>query len=137
MHIEYVGRQKPHRERLYGTKTVFAGPGDVQEMDDDIGRKMINKHPDQYAEAGQEPVAAPAPTGQDPNAAGDQPPVSDVEPGQIVINGETLNIKDVSSDVLIEIAKKAYDKKIPVRTAKPEVVEIVTGLVAEYGQPKE
>ncbi len=135
MKIEYVGRQKPHRERLYGSKILFAGPGDVQEVDDEIGRKMVNKHPDQYAEAGREPGAAVSGKPEVSTEKTEAP--TNTEAGQIVINGEAVAVKDVSKDVLIEIAKKSYERDIPVRTGKPEVVEIVTGLIADYGQPKE
>lgn len=51
MKIQYVGAQPRHRERLYKTGAVFNGPGDVQEIADEAAaRKMLAKHPDQYAE---------------------------------------------------------------------------------------
>lgn len=51
MKIQYVGAQPRHRERLYKTGAVFNGPGDVQEIADEaVARKMLARHPDQYAE---------------------------------------------------------------------------------------
>lgn len=139
MNIEYVGRQQPHRERLYGSKILFAGPGDVQAVDDEIGRKMVNKHPDQYAEVAREPGVAGGGHPQAASKAEPQPKQESgpTEPGTILINGESHEIKGVSKDVLIDIAKKHYETDIPVRTGKPEVVETLTALVADYGQPKE
>lgn len=129
MKIQYTGRQKPHRERLYGTGVVFAGPGDTQDIEDEaVAQKMLSRHPDQYGPAAK---ASPPPTASAVSEKG-TPPTE----GFIVLDGEQVALEDLSKDVLIETAKKHYDVEIPVRTGKPEIVGQLTKLISEYGQPE-
>lgn len=128
--VTYVGRQKPHRERLYGTKTLFSGPGDTQEFDSDIARKMLNNHPDQYASADQVVQVDAESKAENPDNT------VDGEIDQVLINGELTPIEKVSRDVLIEIIRNSYKEEISSRTSKPEAVELLTKLIAERGQPE-
>ena len=165
MKVQYVGKQEPHRERLYGTKTLFSGPGDVQEFDDKLGRKMVNNHPDQYAEEVEEaveettvvkqvssvsdesettpliplnPEAAAALVDHDDqeNSEGEKSEGETTTADEIMFNGALTAIKDVSKDALIDTAKKAWGVDIPTRTLRDDVVDQVTKLIAERGQPQ-
>lgn len=149
MKIEYVGRQSPHRERLYKTGVTFAGPGDVKEVEDKVGKLMVDRHPDQYAAAdpnAQPKVAqnpAPAPTaeqvadkGQPEGDSSGEGETDKLPEGVITLGGETKPIKDIGREVLIDIAKRFYNESIPTNTRKDGVVEIVTKLVADKGQPE-
>lgn len=57
MRVMYIGRQPQHKDRLFRTGTRWDGPGDVQEVEDDIANQMVNQHPTVYAF----PVAAENP----------------------------------------------------------------------------
>lgn len=129
MKVQYIGKQKPHRERLYGTRTLFAKPGDIQDIDDQIAKKMINNHPDQYG--------TPSPDFEEQEPETKQ--VSLIEDGaanEVLINGELVPLTKVSKDVLIDIAKRAYEVEIPSRTDKAGVIDVIGGLIAKHGQPE-
>lgn len=131
MKVQYVGKQKPHRERLYGTKTLFSGPGDIKEFEDDIGKKMVNNHPDQYADAAEQleldKIAEEAQKSLN---------TGDIEAGNIVYQGQEHLISDLSKDVLIEIAKKAWDVTIPVNIGEEKLIDKIQALINERGQPQ-
>lgn len=58
--VELVVDRPGHRDNIYGTKAVWIGKGDVQEVDADAWFKM-QKHTDVYAKAVDKPVEPPKP----------------------------------------------------------------------------
>lgn len=150
MKIEYVGRQAPHRERLYGTKTLFSGPGDVQSFEDDIGRKLVTNHPDQYAVAGGKPgaktPAEPAPaTGTDATqtGTGDEGASGSSEEGQtsepfldreILINGDYKALDKCTKQELEDFAKANFGVDLDRRQKVADLAVEVAGLIAKAEQ---
>lgn len=129
MKVQYIGKQKPHRERLYGTRTLFTHPGVIQEIEDPIAKKMINNHPDQYAE--------PSSDFDDEDESLKQPSlIDDGDVDSILIDGKLLKFSKVSKDVLIDIAKNSYEVEIPSSKSKADVAAIISDLIAQYGQPE-
>ncbi|MBL3825163.1 MULTISPECIES: hypothetical protein [unclassified Marinobacter] len=150
MKIEYVGRQAPHRERLYGTKTLFSGPGDVQELADDVGRKMVTNHPDQYAVAGSKPAAA---TPSEPSSATGGEPVAQAATGQetenqpaagtepepfldreILVNGEYKALDKCTKQELEDFAKANFGVDLDRRQKVADLAVEVAGLIAKAEQ---
>lgn len=145
MKIEYVGRQAPHRERLYGTKTLFSGPGDVQEFEDEIGRKLVTNHPDQYAVAGSKPGAKtppePAPvTGTEPaTETGSETSEQGQEPElfldrEILINGEYKALDKCTKQELDDFAKAAFEVDLDRRQKVGDLAVEVAKLIAKAEQ---
>lgn len=122
MKIQYVGRQRTHRERLYGTGAVFAGRGDVQEIEDEaIARKMLSRHPDQYAEA-----KADADANQAPDPGGDSNPVP-----QISIDGKLTPIAKATKDQLEAFAREQFDVELDKRKTKDDLIAEILALIAD------
>ncbi|MDF0750283.1 hypothetical protein NLU14_08575 [Marinobacter sp. 71-i] len=124
MKIQYVGRQRTHRERLYGTGVVFAGRGDVQEIEDEkLARKMLSRHPDQYAEVEAEPSADAQKTG-DPG--GDNTPAP-----QINIDGTLTPIAKATKDQLEAFAREQFDVELDKRNTKDDLIAEILALIAD------
>lgn len=124
--IKYVGLQSPHRERLYGTKTLFEGPGDVKEFEEKIGQKMLSNHPDQYADAADE-TAPDNPAGSgDPGQGGGS---TETPEREILVDGEYKKLSACTKDQLEVFAKENFgvdlDKRKKVADLAAEVVELI------------
>lgn len=138
MQVKYVGRQTRHRERLYGTGLIFAGRGDVQEVEDEtVARKMIARHPDQYAEAGTtgEPGAQVNGTATD-NTGGDS---SDDKGHEILIGDAYKPVKDATKNELEAYAKRVFEVDLDKRKKVGELADEVIALIdkakaAQQGQ---
>lgn len=48
MKIRYLGKQPKHRDRWFGAGVTWT-PGEVQEVNDESGRKLVEKWPEIYA----------------------------------------------------------------------------------------
>lgn len=51
MHVLYLGKKGMHADTLFGTGKIWNGQGDVQEVPDEIGEKMVYLCPGVYEEA--------------------------------------------------------------------------------------
>lgn len=120
MKIQYVGRQRTHRERLYGTGAVFAGRGDVQEIEDEkIARKMLSRHPDQYAEVETEVDAQKTGGGDETTAP------------QINIDGTLTPIAKATKDQLEAFAREQFDVELDKRKTKDDLIAEILALIAD------
>ena len=90
---------------------------------------MVCNHPDQYGEPSADYLAPET-------AEVSQPTLEDGAADHVLINGELVPLEKVSKDVLMDIAKRTYEVEIPSSTNKAGVVEIIGGLIAQYGQPE-
>ncbi|MCG5526847.1 MULTISPECIES: hypothetical protein [Halorhodospira] len=131
MKVKYIGREPTHRDRLYGSGVFWSGPGDVQEVEEEIAARMLKRHPDQYAL-----VSGATDTGQKQAQEGEQPE-SGEEDGEgaedlvIEIRGEFYPVRKLSRDVLAEYAEQRHgvklDKRRSAQSLAAEIRRLETG----------
>lgn len=143
MKVMYVGLQPRHKERLYGTGVIFAGRGDVQEIEDEaIARKMLSRHPDQYADAeaygrlnddaGDAKDDSEAGTWGAGGTAGDGESATDASKiPEILQDGEYVPADKLTKDQLEIFAKANFNVDLDKRKSKPDLVEEVAALIRQ------
>lgn len=166
MKVAYIGLAPRHRERLYGTGVTFHFPGDIQEVPDDVGEKLVTRHPDVFSRLSPndgEPVipvrsfpTPPTPPEQEPvpPASGGSPedppgdPESDstvddeFDPSEITIEagegGEPIKIPldRASKDDLEAFCLKHFKVDLDKRKSRENLVGEVNALIAEHGHPE-
>lgn len=128
MKVKYIGREPTHRDRLYGSGVFWSGPGDVQEVEEEIAERMLKRHPDQYAlvsgatDAGQK--QAQEPEGGEEDGGGE-------EDLMVEVRGEFYPLRKLSRDVLAEYAEQRHgvklDKRRSAQSLAAEIRRLETG----------
>lgn len=144
MNVIYVGLQPRHKERLYGTGVIFAGRGDVQEIEDEAtARKMITRHPDQYADAEKHGPIDDGEGGEE-RATGDGDQGGEGGAGfagaaipQIEIDGEYKPVDKCTVPQLIDFAADAFGETLNKQDGKPAIVAKVIELMTAANDQQE
>ena len=128
MKVKYIGREPTHRDRLYGSGVFWSGPGDVQEVEEEIAERMLKRHPDQYAlisgatDAGHKP--AQEPEGGEEDGGGE-------EDLMVEVRGEFYPLRKLSRDVLAEYAEQRHGVKLDKRRSAQSLAEEIRRLETE------
>lgn len=147
MQIQYIGRKARHRDLLYGTRQVWDGSGDVQDVPEKVGATMLRKHPDVYAAPGTGPSLGDAdgePTegGSDqvqndgsgePQGSGDESGGDEGHPEgngiEIEVNGEWISLHQASRAVIADYAMEHFgvdlDRRKKAATLAAELEELL------------
>lgn len=104
MQVRYLGLQPQHRDHWYGAGVVWA-PGETQEVDDEIARKLITRWPDLYAEVVSPELKTVTEEGEAPN----QPAEFDLD--------------QATRAEMLAYAASQFGEKIPANTRRDEVRE--------------
>ncbi|MCG5533108.1 hypothetical protein LRF89_06590 [Halorhodospira sp. 9621] len=128
MKVKYIGREPTHRDRLYGSGVFWSGPGDVQEVEEEIAERMLKRHPDQYAlisgvtDAGQKPAQEPESGEEDGGGEEDL---------MVEVRGEFYPLRKLSRDVLAEYAEQRHGVKLDKRRSAQSLAEEIRRLETE------
>lgn len=131
MKVQYIGKNSKHRDRLYDTGARWSGPGDVQEIDEDVAAVMLRRHPDAYGPAvdGQPATniePSPANTGSTENT-GDQKPT--IQTAKVEIDGEWWPLSKLAKKKLDAYAQEHFGVNLDQRLKQAVLAEQVLELL--------
>lgn len=124
--VKYIGTKSLQVDRLYGTRTVWSGAGDVQEIDDDeSAERMCRNHPDTYALIERDGTT-PTPT---PLGALDHPAESVLRTTTITLeNGKVVSLIDAPRRVLAEYARNEHGLAVTDGHTKSDILTFIANI---------
>ena len=125
MQVQYIGKNKRHRDRLYDTGARWNGPRDVCEIDDDVAAVMVRKHPDVYAAVSYvcEPYQAPTNTG-DPDGQN-----REIDTVQVEIDGDFYPLSKLAKKKLDAYSQEHFGVNLDQRLKQADLAEQVLELL--------
>lgn len=135
--IQYIGKQSNHTDRLYKTRVLWAGAGDVQEVPDDVAIKMLSNHPDCYRIPSEEPLFESKSdkkidTNEKVGKLDDADDADDAnqDNGAVVMLGN-IPLSVATKDEIIDFAQKTFDITLSSKLKIAELKVAVTDLLVK------